>query len=127
MESVGRVMAKAAETEVARSLVLRSSRQYYARRAYYLELLSQRRRTDKKTDRGLAFLEFAFKKNAARKVSRVLDVACGGGRHIAGLAQRGYQCTGRDLTPERIEMAKNRAARFKVSVELSVGDATKLG
>ncbi len=101
--------------------------QYYARRAYYYDLLSQRHRTDKKTRRELAFLEFAFKKNATRRVSRVLDVACGGGRHIVGLARRGYQCTGQDLTPKRIKIAKSRATRFKVSVELSVGDATKLG
>ncbi len=44
-----------------------------------------------------------------------------------GLAHRGYQCVGQDLTPERIEIAKSRATRFKVSVELSVGDATKFG
>jgi SAM-dependent methyltransferase len=54
-------------------------------------------------------------------------VACGGGRHIVGLAQKGYQCTGLDYTPERVEMAKSRAARYNVSVELKRGDATKIG
>ena len=43
-----------------------------------------------------------------------------------GLAQHGYRCTGRDLTPERIEAAKSRAARTRVSVNLEVGDATKV-
>lgn len=73
------------------------------------------------------FLEFAFRKKASRRVSRVLDVACGGGRHIVGLALKGYKCTGQDYTPERVEMAKSRAARYKVSVELRRSDATKLG
>lgn len=100
---------------------------YYSHRAYYYDLLSQRRSKDERTRREIAFLEFAFKKDATRRVSRVLDVACGGGRHIVCLAQRGYQCTGQDLTPGRVEMAKSRATRSKVSVELSVGDATKLG
>lgn len=44
-----------------------------------------------------------------------------------GLAQRGYQCTGQDFTPERVEITRERAARFKASVELSQGDGTKLG
>ncbi len=43
-----------------------------------------------------------------------------------GLAQKGYQCTGRDFTPERVEMTRKRAARFKVSVDVDQGDATKL-
>ncbi len=101
--------------------------QYYARRAYYLDILSQRRPLDKETRRELDFLEFAFRKKASRRVSRVLDVACGGGRHIVGLAQKGYRCTGQDYTAERVEMAKSRAARYNVSIELKRGDATKLG
>ena len=44
-----------------------------------------------------------------------------------GLAQRGYQCTGRDFTPERIEVTRKRAARSRISVELGQGDATRLG
>lgn len=82
---------------------------------------------DKETRRELDFLEFAFRKKASRQVSRVLDVACGGGRHVVGLAMKGYRCTGLDHTPERVEMAKSRAARYNASVELKRGDATKSG
>lgn len=114
-----------AETE--RGRVLRSSVQYYARRAYYLDLLSQRQPLNKETRQELSFLDFAFKKKASRRVSQVLDVACGGGRHIVGLAQKGYTCIAQDYTPERVEIAKGRAARYKVSVEVKRGDATKLG
>ncbi len=99
---------------------------YYAHRAYYVDLLSQRRRVDRETVREVKFLESAFKKHSTRRVRQVLDVACGGGRHIVGLAQKGYECTGQDYTPERVEMARNRAARSNVSVELGRGDATNL-
>src|SRR2546426_1087093 len=120
-------MEDVASNEFSRRQVLRASKQYYSRRAYYYDLLSQRRPTDKDTRRELAFLEFAFKKKATRRVTRVLDVACGGGRHVVGLAQRGYQCTGQDFTPERGEITRRRATRFKVSVDVSQGDATRLG
>ena len=40
---------------------------------------------------------------------------------------RGYQCTGQDFTPERVDISRKRAARFKVSVEVGQGDAAKLG
>jgi SAM-dependent methyltransferase len=56
----------------------------------------------------------------------VLDVACGNGPHVVGLAHRGYKCTGIDYTPERVQMAKARAKREDVSVKLSQGDATRL-
>ena len=99
---------------------------YYARRAYYLDLLSQRRHVDKETLQELAFLEFAFSKHSNRRVNRVLDVACGGGRHLVALAQKGYEGAGIDFTPERVKMAGDRAARANVSIELSRGDAAKL-
>ena len=109
-----------------REEVLNWSRAYYARRASYYDLLAQRKGRDRETPRELEFLEFAFQTHATRKVREVLDIACGGGRHLVGLSQRGYRCTGRDLTPERIEAAKGRAARTRVSVNLEVGDATKV-
>ena len=109
-----------------REEVLNWSRAYYARRASYYDLLAQRKGRDRETPRELEFLEFAFQTHATRKVREVLGIACGDGRHLVGLAQRGYRCTGRDLTPERIEAAKGRAARTRVSVNLEVGDATKV-
>jgi SAM-dependent methyltransferase len=45
---------------------------------------------------------------------------------VVALAQRGYDCTGYDFTPARIEAAKARAIRAAVSVELKQGDATRL-
>lgn len=113
-------------TGEGRKAVLSHSRRYYARRAHYYDLIAQRTRSDKETKRDLDFIESAFKAHSARPVARVLDVACGGGRHVVGLAKRGYRCTGYDFAAERVEAAEARAKRAGVEVTLKQGDATKL-
>jgi len=111
----------------ARESVLKASRAYYAHRAYYEDLLAQRQRRSVETvKRELNFLEHAFRADATRPIKEVLDVACGNGSHIIGLASRGYKCTGLDYTPERIQIAKDRAKHEGVSVKLLQGDATRL-
>ena len=108
--------------ENARKTVLKASRSYYAHLGFYEE----RTRTEATTKRELDFLEFAFRTHATHKVRDVLDVACGSGRHVLGLAHRGYKCTGQDYTPEQIQTAKARAERENVHVKLLQGDATRL-
>jgi SAM-dependent methyltransferase len=111
----------------ARESVLKASRDYYAHRAYYEDLLVQRQRQSvETTKRELNFLEHAFRTDATRPIKDVLDIACGTGRHVFGLASRGYKCTGLDYTPERIQIAKDRAKHEGVSVKLLQGDATRL-
>ncbi len=113
--------------ENTRETVLNASHAYYAHLAYYGDLLAQReRRAAETTKRELDFLEFAFRTHATHRVSEVLDVACGNGRHVVGLAHRGYRCTGQDYTLERVRIAKARAKREGVSVKLLQGDATRL-
>lgn len=109
-----------------REAVLKASRSYYAHRAYYGDILAQHlHRLAETTNRELDFLEHAFH-TASHPAKDVLDVACGGGRHIVGLAHRGYRCAGQDYTPERVEITKARAKREGVSVTLRQGDATGL-
>jgi SAM-dependent methyltransferase len=111
----------------SRETVLKASRAYYAHRAYYEDLLVQRqRRFAEANKRELNFLKHAFNANATRPVKKVLDVACGSGRHVFGLAKLGYECTGLDYTPERIQIATKRAKREGLSVKLLQGDATQL-
>jgi len=113
--------------ENARETALKASCAYYAHRAYYEDLLVQRqRRWAETTKRELDFLEHAFRADATRPIKDVLDIACGTGRHVFGLARRGYQCTGLDYTPERVQIAKDRAKSAGVSVRLMQGDATRL-
>ncbi len=88
--------------------------------------MAQRQPWDKRTALELDFLEQVLRKHTTRKVKDVLDLACGGGRHVVGLAERGFRCTGQDFTLERVEMARARAKRSGVSVRLYRGDATKL-
>ncbi len=108
--------------EKARKTVLKASRSYYAHLGYYEE----RTYAEDTNKRELDFLEFAFSTHAIHKVGDVLDVACGSGRHVLGLAHRGYKCVGQDYTPEQVQTAKSRARREGVAVKLLQGDATKL-
>jgi SAM-dependent methyltransferase len=111
----------------ARDTVLKASRAYYAHRAYYYNLMAERqRKLSAMSKREIDFVEHAFRADATRPVREVLDVACGSGRHIFELAKRGYECTGWDFTPERIQMAKERVNREGLSVKLLQGDATQL-
>lgn len=110
-----------------RETVLKASRTYYAHRAYYEDLLVQRqRRFVEANKRELSFLEQAFSAHTTHPIKKILDVACGSGRHVFGLAKLGYECTGLDYTPERIQIAKERAKREGLSVKLLQGDATQL-
>lgn len=43
---------------------------------------------------------------ALRPPARVLDAGCGGGRHVAALARRGFEVTGLDASPAQLEEAK---------------------
>ena len=69
---------------------------------------------------------FSHDCHAIHKVRDVLDVTCGSGRHVLGLAHRGYKCVGQDYTPEQVQIAKSRARRKGVAVKLLQGDATRL-
>jgi SAM-dependent methyltransferase len=109
-------------SENARKTVQKASRSYYAHLGYYEE----RTRSAETTKRELDFLEFAFRTHAAHKVRDVLDVACGSGRHVLGLAHRGYKCTGQDFTFEQVKMAASRAKGEGVSLKLLQGDSTRL-
>jgi len=119
METRFSIMAR---LENARKTVLNASRSYYAHLGYYEE----RTYAEAINRRELDFLEFAFRTHAVHRVRDVLDVACGSGRHVLGLAHRGYKCTGQDYTPEQVQIAQARAKREEVSVKLLQGDATRL-
>jgi len=66
------------------------------------------------------FIESALK---IPKGGRVLDVACGHGRHAIELAKRGYQVTGIDFSPRFIKMAIESSNSNGISnAEFLVGD-----
>ena len=59
---------------------------------------------------------------------KILDLACGIGRHSILLAKKGYRAVGIDLSPDYIKRAKELAAERGVSdqVEFIVGDIREL-
>jgi SAM-dependent methyltransferase len=71
------------------------------------------------TRREIAFLEQCGLLAPGR---RILDVACGGGRHSLAMAGRGAVVTGIDLGPAAIATARRRAKRAGLAVEFVQGD-----
>lgn len=53
---------------------------------------------------------------------RILDLACGFGRHSIALAKRGFTVTGVDITREYVEYASERSAQLKLSADFICAD-----
>jgi len=53
---------------------------------------------------------------------RILDLACGFGRHALELAHRGYPVVGVDITPEYIDHARMQASKDGLEVEFLCSD-----
>lgn len=73
-----------------------------------------------------AEVDFVMDECGLRPGSRVLDVACGSGRHALELAGRGCQVTGVDVSAEAIGHAGATAARDGLTLDLVVGDMRTL-
>ncbi len=71
------------------------------------------------TNRQVDFLIEKMKLNGSE---RILDLACGFGRHSIALAQRGFDVVGVDITKEFIEDAKMTARNMNLKIEFSCGD-----
>ncbi|GAA3098091.1 SAM-dependent methyltransferase [Streptosporangium carneum] len=61
-----------------------------------------------------------------RPGSRVLDVACGSGRHALELARRGCRVTGLDVSAEALAHARAAAAGERLELDLRQGDMRAL-
>ncbi len=57
---------------------------------------------------------------------RAIDLGCGTGTNVITLAQHGWQVTGIDFVSKAIRNARRKAKAAGVTVELRVGDVTKL-
>ncbi|MDP2960670.1 MAG: class I SAM-dependent methyltransferase, partial [candidate division Zixibacteria bacterium] len=58
--------------------------------------------------------------------SKILDLACGFGRHTIPLAKKGYDMTGLDYTEKFIRMAEEKAQKENLQIEFLVGDMRKI-
>jgi len=66
------------------------------------------------TKKEIGFLNKLFKKN---NVKKVLDIACGTGRHCIELAKLGYEATGIDISKDMIRVARNKAEKQKLKID----------
>jgi len=75
-------------------------------------------------------ISLLFKNIQLKKGSRVLDLACGNGRHSVFFARKGYETLGIDLSENLVAQARKMAAKIKspYSSRLSfeIGDMRKL-
>src|SRR5215813_9951984 len=91
--------------------------------AFSRHFLRTATRSQRYTRRETAFLEQC---GILHPGQRILDVACGGGRHSLAMARRGAIVTGIDLGPAAIATAKRRANKAKLRVEFVQTDIRRL-
>ena len=84
----------------------------------YLKIYSERLSHDV-TERETSFVVDSL---GLQEGARVLDLACGHGRHAIALAQRGMVVTGQDLNEDYLRKAREDAAREGVEIETVRGD-----
>ena len=65
-------------------------------------------------------VDFIIDKLHLQGGERILDLACGFGRHCLELARRGFSVTGVDITPSYIRLAKEKNTGRRSARKLSV-------
>ena len=91
--------------------------------AFSRHFLRTATRSQRYTQREIAFLEQC---GLLQPGQRILDVACGGGRHSLAMARRGAIVTGIDLGPVAIATAQRRAKKARLQVEFVPADIRRL-
>jgi len=79
--------------------------------------------TKERTEKEIAFLVRELKLDRPKKI---LDLACGYGRHSNRLAQLGHQMVGVDLTPGFLKIAKAEARKKRLQVKYLHQDMRKI-
>lgn len=75
---------------------------------------------DKDYQKEAAQVDGLLKRFGAGK--RLLDFGCGTGKHDIELSRLGYQCTGIDLSPLMVEIARQNGAAESCQIDFSVAD-----
>lgn len=61
-----------------------------------------------------------------QKPARILDLACGSGRHAVAFAKKGHEVIGLDLSPQMIAAATRHAEENDVHVQFHTADMSKV-
>ncbi|MDD5507522.1 MAG: class I SAM-dependent methyltransferase [Bacteroidales bacterium] len=70
--------------------------------------------------------DFIEKEIQSDKVTRILDIGCGTGRHTLELTRRGYRVTGVDLSESLLNRAREKAMKENLIIEFQRQDAREL-
>ena len=97
----------------------------YTKFAYLYDLIYSSY-LEKSVPRIIDFIEEIFRKDAKRKVTDILDIACGTGGPTVELAKRGYNVLGLDISQQMIDIAKEKATRLGLEISFQVGDMRHL-
>ena len=60
------------------------------------------------------------------KVQKILDLGCGGGRHLVYFAKLGYRGSGIDIAPGAIKLSQKWLSEENLKAELKCGDMIRL-
>lgn len=74
---------------------------------------------DAETDTDVAFLEGVFDRYVETGGSQMLEPACGSGRLVAAMSQRGFTVTGFDISAGMLDFARSRLRESKVRARLA--------
>jgi len=77
---------------------------------------------DKDYEKESDFLEEIFKKYSENSVKTILNLGCGTGSHDLILAEKGYQLTGVDLSPQMLKIAKEKAEKENKNIDFIESD-----
>lgn len=66
-------------------------------------------------------VDLLFKRYGSN-IRKIINYGCGTGKHDIELAKLGYQCTGIDMSPLMIDIAKENSKDAKVNIDFSVAD-----
>ena len=88
----------------------------------YLDLLAP----ELTSERTLGEVGFVVERLGLEPGARVLDLACGHGRHSLELARRGFRVTGIDLSPRSLEQAREAAAAEGLAADFVEADMREI-
>jgi SAM-dependent methyltransferase len=78
------------------------------------------------TERTVSEVDRALKILRPEGSERILDLACGSGRHSLELSRRGFSVVGADISPELIEIARSEALAQEAEVDFVQADLRDL-
>ena len=61
-------------------------------------------------------------KKYGENVQNIINYGCGTGKHDIELFKIGYHCTGIDMSPRMIDMAKENSNKEKIEIDFSIAD-----